>query len=191
MSPITQFNVKIDHIYNDVRRLYGFNRNFLLEMDVRIARDGLDRIDRKILKWLQADADVSNAELAIRVNLSTAACLRRVERLKTSGFIRKTVALLEPDLIEMPTLVFVGVVLDRSTPESFGQFETAVGNLSGCLECHVVAGEFDYIMMVRTKDLQRFNKLHAGEILNLPGVRQIRSFFVLKEILSTTELPLS
>lgn len=157
---------------------------------MKVARDGLDRIDRKILSLLQADADITNTDLAVRVNLSTTACFRRTERLKASGYIRKTVALVEPGLVDLPTLVFVGVVLDRSTPESFSQFEAAAGSLSGCLECHLVAGEFDYMLVVRTRDLQRFSKLHAGEILNLPGVRQIRSFFVLKEILSTTELPM-
>lgn len=157
---------------------------------MKIARNQLDRIDRNILSNLQTDADVTNAELATRINLSSAACFRRVERLKAAGYIRKTVALLEPTLVDMPTLVFVGVVLDRSTPESFAQFDRAVSSLSGCLECHLVAGEFDYMLMLRTRDLQRFNKLHAGEIINLPGVRQIRSFFVLNEILSTTELPI-
>ena len=83
----------------------------------------------------------------------------------------------------------VGVVLDRSTPTSFAEFEQAARKVPGCLECHLVAGEFDYFLIVRTKDLERFNKLHADEILTLPGVRQIRTFFVVKQILSTTELP--
>jgi DNA-binding Lrp family transcriptional regulator len=156
---------------------------------MKIAREGIDRIDRKLLALLQADADMTNAALAVAVNLSSAACFRRVERLKAAGYIRKTVALVEPAMVDMPTLVFVGVVLDRSTPESFGQFEAAAKGLSGCLECHLVAGEFDYMLMLRTRDLQRFSTLHAGEIINLPGVRQIRSFFALKEILSTTALP--
>jgi DNA-binding Lrp family transcriptional regulator len=149
----------------------------------------LDRIDRNILKLLQRDAAIPNNELARRVNLSPTACLRRVEKLKEAGLIRRTVAILDPAKIDLTTLVIVGVVLDRSTPEAFGEFETAARNISGCLECHLVAGEFDYFLVIRTKDLARFNKLHAGEIIKLPGVRQIRTFFVLKEILSTTELP--
>ena len=73
------------------------------------------------------------------MNLSPAACLRRVEKLRTEGVIRKTVALLEPAAADMATLVIVGVVLDRSTPEAFTDFEAARG-ISGCLECHLVAG---------------------------------------------------
>ena len=75
------------------------------------------------------------------MNLSPAACLRRVEKLRTEGVIRKTVALLlEPAAADMATLVIVGVVLDRSTPEAFTDFEEAARGISGCLECHLVAG---------------------------------------------------
>jgi DNA-binding Lrp family transcriptional regulator len=115
--------------------------------------------------------------------------MRRVDRLKEDGIIRKVVALVDPAKLELTTLVIVGVVLDRSTPASFAEFEEAARKVPGCLECHLVAGEFDYFLIVRTKDLERFNKLHADEILTLPGVRQIRTFFVVKQIMSTTELP--
>ncbi|MGE8641430.1 MAG: Lrp/AsnC family transcriptional regulator, partial [Achromobacter sp.] len=126
---------------------------------------GLDRIDRHILRVLQGDAQITNVDLSARVHLSPAACLRRVEKLKAEGVIKKTVALLEPAAVDMATLVIVGVVLDRSTPESFTDFEEAARGISGCLECHLVAGEFDYFLMLRIRDLERFNKLHAGEII--------------------------
>lgn len=100
----------------------------------------LDRIDRQILRVLQKDAQITNLDLSARVNLSPAACLRRVEKLRTEGVIRKTVALLEPAAADMATLVIVGVVLDRSTPEAFTDFEEAARGISGCLECHLVAG---------------------------------------------------
>lgn len=87
-------------------------------------------------------------------------------------------------------LVIIGVVLDRSTPESFAEFEKAAQKVAGCMECHVVTGEFDYFMTIRTRDGDSFNRLHAEQLLYLPGVRQIRSFMVLKEILSTTKFPL-
>ncbi len=87
-------------------------------------------------------------------------------------------------------LVMIGVVLDRSTPESFTDFEKAAQKISGCLECHVVTGEFDYFILLRTKDNDSFNRLHAEQLLYLPCVRQIRTFMVLKQVLSTTQLPL-
>ncbi|GAB7534128.1 Lrp/AsnC family transcriptional regulator [Burkholderia sp. 3C] len=150
----------------------------------------LDRTDRAILRALQKDASVSNVALAARVNLSPPACLRRVEKLKDAGLIRGVVALLEPKALNAGMLVMIGVVLDRSTPESFAAFEKAAQKVSGCMECHVVTGEFDAFMLVRTRDSETFNRLHAEQLLYLPGVRQIRTFVVLKEILSTTQFPI-
>ncbi|AUG98835.1 Lrp/AsnC family transcriptional regulator [Pectobacteriaceae bacterium CE70] len=148
----------------------------------------LDRFDAAILRLLQADSSISNVALAEKVNLSPPACLRRVERLKQIGLIKHFVALLNPQALNAGLVVLIGVVLDRSTPSSFEDFETAVQKISGCMECHVVTGEFDYILMIRTKDNQSFNRLHAEQLLFLPGVRQIRSFIGLREVLSTTQL---
>jgi len=149
----------------------------------------LDRIDRAILRQLQQDASISNVSLAAKVKLSAPACLRRVERLKEMGMIRGIVALLDPKPLGAGMLVVIGFVLDRSTPEAFAAFEKAAQKVSGCVECHVVTGEFDYFMLVRTRDNESFNRLHAEQLIYLPGVRQVRSFMVLKEILSTHALP--
>ena len=150
----------------------------------------LDRIDKAILKALQRDASISNVALAAKVHLSPPACLRRVERLKQMGLIRGIVALLDAKAMDLGTLVLIGVVLDRSTPESFANFEKAVQKVPNCMECHVVTGEFDYFMLVRTRDNDSYNRLHAEHLLHLPGVRQVRTFMVLKQVLSTTVLPI-
>ncbi|MFT5535433.1 MAG: DNA-binding Lrp family transcriptional regulator [Burkholderiaceae bacterium] len=150
----------------------------------------LDRTDKAILRALQRDAAISNVVLAAKVNLSAPACLRRVERLKHDGLIAGIVALLNPQALNVGMLVMIGVVLDRSTPESFAAFEKAAAKVSGCMECHVVTGEFDYFMLLRTRDSESFNRLHADQLLYLPGVRQIRSFMTLKQVLSTTQLPI-
>jgi DNA-binding Lrp family transcriptional regulator len=177
------------------RRQDGIRWNFQSEekhmstTKLRVAPE-LDRTDRAILRALQRDASVSNVALAAKVNLSAPACLRRVERLKAAGLIKSVVALLDPDALDLGMLVMIGVVLDRSTPDSFADFEKAAQKVSGCLECHVVSGEFDYFMLVRTRDNDSFNRLHAEQLLYLPGVRQIRTFVVLKQVLSTTQLPI-
>ncbi|RML87199.1 Transcriptional regulator, AsnC family [Pseudomonas savastanoi pv. glycinea] len=150
----------------------------------------LDRIDRAILKTLQRDASISNVALAEKVKLSPPACLRRVERLKEAGVNKGVVALLNGDVLDAGMVVLIGVVLDRSTPDSFAQFEQAAQKVSGCMEFHVVTGEFDYFMLLRTKDSQSFNRLHAEQLLYLPGVRQIRSFMGLRQVVSTTQLPI-
>lgn len=150
----------------------------------------LDRIDRAILKTLQRDASISNVALAEKVKLSPPACLRRVERLKEAGVIKGVVALLNGDVLDVGMVVLIGVVLDRSTPDSFAQFEAAAQKVSGCMEFHVVTGEFDYFLLLRTRDSQSFNRLHAEQLLYLPGVRQIRSFMGLRQVVSTTQLPI-
>jgi len=106
------------------------------------------------------------------------------------GLITGIVALLNPRALDAGMLVMIGVVLDRSTPDSFADFEKAAAKVSGCMECHVVTGEFDYFMLLRTRDSDSFNRLHAEQLLHLPGVRQIRSFMVLKQVLSTTQFPI-
>ena len=160
-------------------------------MNAAVEGAEVDRTDRAILRLLQRDASLSNVALAAMVHLSPPACLRRVERLKRLGFIDGVVARLNPQAVGAGMLVMIGVVLDRSTPESFSAFEKAAAKISGCMECHVVTGEFDYFMLIRTRDSESFNRLHAEQLLYLPGVRQVRSFMVLRNVLSTTELPLA
>ncbi|MGQ7845199.1 Lrp/AsnC family transcriptional regulator [Granulosicoccus sp. 3-233] len=148
----------------------------------------LDRIDRKILKLLQADGRLSNAELAQQVNVSAATCHRRTQRLIEGGCISGFRAMINPASVSRGALVMVGVVLDRSTPESFAAFEAAILKLSFVLDCHLVAGDFDYFLKVRVRDMADFNKLHGEQLIAFPGVRQIRSFFVMKEVTDNAEL---
>lgn len=144
--------------------------------------DGLDRIDLKILRLLQADGRLSNAEIAARVGTSAATCHRRTQRLFADGYVRSVRALVAPERVERAALVIVGVVLDRSTPESFAAFEAAVADLAFILDCHLVAGDFDYFLKIRVRDMADFNRLHGERLIALPGVRQTRTFFVMKEV---------
>jgi len=152
--------------------------------------EGLDAIDRKILRELQADGRLSNAELAGRVNVSAATCHRRTQRLFEEGHVRGVRAMLDPAAVNKGALVIVGVVLDRSTPESFGAFETAIRKLPFVLDCHLTAGEFDYVLKIRAGDIKDFNRLHGEQLLRLPGVRQTRTFFVMKEVVDNAPLPI-
>lgn len=148
----------------------------------------LDRIDLKILRLLQADGRMGNAEIAKRVNTSAATCHRRIQRLFAEGYVTGVRAQIDPHRVEKGTLAIVGVVLDRSTPESFGTFEEAVKKLPVVLDCHIVAGDFDYFLKIRVRDMADFNKLHAQTLLALPGVRQTRTFFVMKEVIDNAPL---
>jgi Lrp/AsnC family leucine-responsive transcriptional regulator len=148
----------------------------------------LDRMDWKILRLLQADGRLGNAEIAKQVNTSPATCHRRIQRLFAEGFITSVRAIVAPEHVDRAALVFVGVVLDRSTPESFGAFEKAVRALPVVLDCHVVAGDFDYFLKIRVRDMADFNRLHGETLIGLPGVRQTRTFFVMKEVVDNAPL---
>jgi Lrp/AsnC family leucine-responsive transcriptional regulator len=150
--------------------------------------DDLDRIDRRVLKELQRDGRLANAELAKKVNVSAATCHRRTQRLLDGGYIRAVRAEIAPQRVDRGALVVVGVVLDRSTPESFGAFEAAITKLPFVLDCHLVAGDFDYFLKIRVRDIADFNRLHGEQLIALPGVRQTRTFFVLKEVIDNAPL---
>jgi Lrp/AsnC family transcriptional regulator, leucine-responsive regulatory protein len=148
----------------------------------------LDRTDRRILQRLQRDGRMSNADLAKAVNVSPATCHRRTQRLFDEGFIRSVRGEVAPRLVERGTLVIVGVVLDRSTPDSFATFEAAIVKLPVVLDCHLVAGDFDFFLKIRVRDIDDFNRLHGEQLIALPGVRQTRTFFVMKEVVDNRPL---
>ena len=148
----------------------------------------LDRTDLKILRLLQANGRLSNADLAKAVDMSPATCHRRTQRLFDEGYVKSVRAMVAPEKVDRATLVMVGVVLDRSTPESFAEFEKAVAGLSFVLDCHLVAGDFDYFLKIRVSDMADFNHLHGTRLIALPGVRQTRTFFVMKEVVDNATL---
>ncbi len=95
-----------------------------------------------------------------------------------------------PEKVGRGSLVLVGVVLDRSTPESFSAFEAAALAMPTVLDCHLVAGDFDYFLKIRVSDMADFNRLHSETLIALPGVRQTRTFFVMKEVVDNAPLSL-
>jgi Lrp/AsnC family leucine-responsive transcriptional regulator len=150
--------------------------------------DRLDRIDLKILRNLQKDGRISNAELAQAVGVSAATCHRRTQRLYEEGYVTQVRAMIDPSKIHRGALVMVGVVLDRSTPESFAAFEKAAAKLKFVLDCHLVAGDFDYFLKIRVGDMADFNRIHGEQLIALPGVRQTRTFFVMKEVVDNAPM---
>ena len=157
-------------------------------MEESAALSELDRTDMKILRLLQEDGRLGNAEIAKRVNTSPATCHRRIQRLFAEGHVTSVRGQIAPGRVGRGALVMVGVVLDRSTPESFAAFEAAIRNLPVVLDCHLVAGDFDYFLKIRVKDMVDFNRLHGEKLIGLPGVRQTRTFFVMKEVVDNAPL---
>ncbi|PLW77066.1 AsnC family transcriptional regulator [Cohaesibacter celericrescens] len=148
----------------------------------------IDKIDRKLLKLMQCDGRMSNAELAEKINVSPATCHRRTQRLFDEGIITHVRAQVNPQAVGCSALVTVGAILESSTPESFEAFEQAICKFPFVLECYCVAGDFDYLLKVRVRDTADFNRLHRQQLLTLPNVRQLRSFFVLKEVVENAPL---
>ena len=152
--------------------------------------DGIDRQDRRILAALQADGRITTAELSERIGLSPTATADRVRRLTREGFILGYRARLDPVKLGRGLLVFVEVLLDRTSPDVFDAFARQVRRTSEGLECHLVAGGFDYLIKARVKDMTAYRKFLAGVILPLPGVRETRTYAVMEEIKAADTLPI-
>ena len=149
----------------------------------------LDATDRRILMELQNDGRITNQDLAKRIRLSPAACFDRVKRLRERGVIKGYSAILDPNEIGLPLIIFVEVFLDRTTDELFKDFATAVLRAPEVLECHMVAGGFDYLLKARMKDMDSYRRFLGETLVQFPGVRQTRTYAVLEELKSTTKLP--
>ena len=148
----------------------------------------IDRIDRKILSILQKDGRIANLKLAEAVALSPTAVLARVQRLTRDGFILGYEARLNPLKLGAGMLVFVEVLLDRTTPNVFDQFKAAVQVHPEIMACHMVAGRFDYLLKTRSADMNAY-RVFAGNVLwQLPGVRETRTYAVMEEVKHTNHL---
>jgi Lrp/AsnC family transcriptional regulator, leucine-responsive regulatory protein len=150
----------------------------------------LDRIDLRILKVLQADGRISNLKLAESVALSPTAVLARTQRLQRDGYILGYEARLNPLKLGRGMLVFVEVLLDRTTPNVFNEFKAAVQVRDEILECHMVAGGFDYLIKIRMADMAAFRDFAGSVLWQLPGVRETRTYAVMEEVKDSNRLPL-
>ncbi len=149
----------------------------------------LDDTDRRILRVLQKEGRISNAELSERVNLSPSACHRRVGRLEAAGYIDGYVALVNQRKIGRPVIVFVEISLSAQADEVLEAFEREVKLIPDVLECHLMAGTADYLLKVCAEDSEDFARIHRRHLARLPGVAQMHSSFSLKTVLRTTALP--
>lgn len=147
-------------------------------------------MDRKLLIALQEDGRITNQALAERCGLSAAACFDRVKRLRASGVIRSYTALLDPAKLHRALLVFIEVLLDKTTDDAFAAFAAHVRELPEVLECHMVAGGFDYLLKVRVADMAAYRAFLGDTLVAMPGIRETRTYAVLEEVKQTTRLPL-
>ncbi|RRH78270.1 Lrp/AsnC family transcriptional regulator [Falsigemmobacter faecalis] len=150
----------------------------------------LDAIDRRILDELQRDARISNVQLAARVGLSASPCLARVRRLEQEGFLKAYVALVPPEALGLSITVFIQVSLEMQHKAALSRFETRVAEFPEVMECYLMTGDSDYLLRVVVPDMEALQTFIMQDLTEIPGVRNIRSSFALRQISYKTALPM-
>jgi Lrp/AsnC family transcriptional regulator, leucine-responsive regulatory protein len=145
----------------------------------------LDRIDRRLLTRLQQDGRAPVSQLAREVHLTVTPTLERVRRLEAGGYIEGYFARLNARRLGLGLLAYVEVSLDRTTPDAFERFKQAMLAQDEVMECHMVAGGFDYLLKVRVTDMESYRRFLGDRIAGLPGVQQTHTYFVMEEVKST------
>jgi Lrp/AsnC family leucine-responsive transcriptional regulator len=149
----------------------------------------IDKTDRRILATLQSDGRIANVELAERIGLSPTSIGERLKRLQRDGFVEGYGARLNPHRLGFGLLVFVEVLLDKTTPDVFERFAEAVRRAPEVLECHMVAGGFDYLVKTRVADMTAYRRFLGDTLLSFPGVRETRTYAVMEEVKRDAPLP--
>lgn len=150
----------------------------------------LDSYDRVILDALQRDGRISNVQLAKRVHLSETACLRRVRALEEAGLIERYAAIINQQQAGLPVNVFVSIMLQHQDKADLQAFEKAVQEVPEVIECHLMTGEFDYLLVVVASDAADFERIHSQHLTGLPAVSRVLSCFALRTVCKSSVLPI-
>lgn len=142
----------------------------------------LDKIDKRILDELQVDGRLSIVELASRVNLSNTPCTERVRRLESAGYIKKYAAIVDPIRLGYDHLAVVQITMAVTSDNHLDEFNRAVQRVKEVESCLMIAGSFDYVLLVRTRDMTHFREVLGEQISRLPGIRQTNSFAVMQVV---------
>ena len=149
----------------------------------------LDKLDRKILSLLQQDGRLAMTELAETVGLTITPCIERVKRMERDGIITGYYARVNPQALDAGLLVFVEITLSAKSGRTIDDFRREVARIPQVLECHLVSGDFDYIIKARIGEIGQYRKLLGDILLQLPGVTQSKSFVVMEEVKETLAIP--
>ncbi|SPL70477.1 Lrp/AsnC ligand binding domain-containing protein [Acinetobacter stercoris] len=151
----------------------------------------LDRTDIRILEILQNDGRISNIKLAEAVNLSATAALARVQKLTSEGFIMGYEAKLDPNLLNSSFVVFVEVLLDKTTPNALDEFSEAVLDYPEISACHMISGGFDFLVKIRCANMEEFRRISGQILWRLPSVKETRSYPVMEVIKDSSQVNLN
>ncbi len=148
-----------------------------------------DQIDRRILTELQENGRMPIVELANRIHLTKTPCAERVRRLERDGVIRQYRAELDPVALDAGFVMVVQVTLSQTSDDSFELFNEAVKRIPEIQTCYLIAGQFDYLLLVRTSDIARYRNVLGDQIGKLPGVQMTHSYVVMEEVRNRKTLP--
>lgn len=152
----------------------------------------LDNTDRKILEAMQQNGRISNLELSEKINLSPTPCSRRVKRLEESGVIDKHVTLLNQSKLGLKLTAIIGISMDRHTSDRFDKFEATISTYPEIVEASVVTGQsYDFLLRAVVPDMDFYEELLLGRLTRIEGVTGVHTSFVLRRVISKTELPLT
>ncbi len=152
--------------------------------------ENLDITDLRILAALQRDANLTNVELAAKINLSPSPTLARVKRLENDGVISRYVALVDPHALGLKVNVFVRVSLEKQEAGALDKFEQAVSHFDEVMEVYLMTGDEDYLLRIVVPDLQALEKFILENLTRIPGIKNIKSSFALKQVKYKTALPI-
>ncbi|MCP5381421.1 MAG: Lrp/AsnC ligand binding domain-containing protein [Kordiimonadaceae bacterium] len=151
----------------------------------------LDRTDRRILELLQLDGRISNVKLAELIHLSPTPCLERVKRLEKEGFIKNYVAILDPKMLDAALVSFIEVSLARTTTKALDHFRQVILEMDEVQECHMVAGGFDYLIKVRTSDMDHYRRFLGEKLSTIEDISSTHTYVVMEEIKASSAIKIS
>jgi DNA-binding Lrp family transcriptional regulator len=155
--------------------------------DTEVAANGFDEIDAAILRHLEQNGRATNYEVGEAAGLSASAASRRIQALEVSGAIRGYRALVDDRLLGKRRTVYIRVTLERQSADVLSAFESAIRRIKGIVSCHLMAGQYDYMLVARVAGIDDYGRLHQNELSRLPGVTRLETSFALRDVLEAAK----
>jgi Lrp/AsnC family transcriptional regulator, leucine-responsive regulatory protein len=159
--------------------------HILQEIPANSAESSLDELDRSILRFLESNGRATNYEVGEAVGLSASAASRRIQGLEAAGAIRGYRAIVDDRILGKRMTIYIRVTLERQSAGVLSAFETAVRRCREIVSCHLMAGQYDYMLVARVADIDDYGRLHQNELSRLPGVTRLETSFALRDVLET------
>ncbi|HUN84161.1 MAG TPA: Lrp/AsnC family transcriptional regulator [Terracidiphilus sp.] len=168
-----------------MRTKRDLNRSYAHKISDNAPDTELDELDASILRYLEYHGRATNFEVGDAIGLSASAASRRILALEHEGAIRGYRALIDDRMLGKRMTVYIRVTLERQSASVLGAFETAIRRCREIVSCHLMAGQYDYMLVARVADIDDYGRLHQNELSHLPGVTRLETSFALRDVLET------